>query len=286
MQVNQYRIGKQLGAGSFGRVYLAHDEHGTAFAIKAISTDLLGSDSKGQTGLRGEIWALRRIQHPNCLTLHEVIDDQSVTTLYMVQDYCDGGTLADFCGQIDLDWAWVYMRDMFIALQYLHSWGIAHRDIKPENILLYEGGNRAKLGDFGLLSVFGNDDSQTKTAGTVAFFSPEMLRASKSGNSFHLRDCDVWASGVTMYLAVFGGLPFDGDNLPLLVMSILQDDLEFNWAETSWERDEAFEELISGLLQKDPADRTKIDNVLNHDWMSDSGLQPVTQPSGLTLGHF
>jgi serine/threonine protein kinase len=61
---------------------------------------------------------------------------------------------------------------------------------------------RAKLTDFGLIAVLGDEDSETKTAGTIAFFAPEMITSRHEG--FSVKKADVWATGITLYFILFG----------------------------------------------------------------------------------
>jgi [calcium/calmodulin-dependent protein kinase] kinase len=148
--------------------------------------------------------------------------------------------------------------------------------VKPENVLIHHG--RAKLGDFGLLAVYGTDDSETKTAGTIAFFSPETILSRGSG--FSATAADVWALGVTLYFVVFAGLPFDGGSLPELVTSILQDELAFPDSST----DAQLEQLLCGMLQRDPLERFGMAEMLVNGWVTAGGTEECRQPAEVQLG--
>ena len=74
--------------------------------------------------------------------------------------------------------------------------------LQPENIMISRLQRRAKLSDFGLIAVLGDDDSETKTAGTIAFFAPEMIMPHHAG--FSVKKADVWATGITLYFILFG----------------------------------------------------------------------------------
>ena len=94
------------------------------------------------------------MSHKNIIKLKEVIDDPTSRKLYLITDYCKGGTLQDLLNETEngLPEAQVkvYFRSLLSALHYCHEvWSIAHRDIKPENIMLSTEADDILLGDFG-----------------------------------------------------------------------------------------------------------------------------------------
>ena len=101
------------------------------------------------------------------------------------------------------------MKSLFLAVNHLHSQGIAHRDLKPENIM-YGSDERVKIIDFGLskltLMKNGGNTSLKTLVGTPYYVAPEVLEGDYS------KECDCWSLGVILYIILSGYLPFQGQN--------------------------------------------------------------------------
>ena len=158
-----YDIKGQLGSGAFGKVRKAVDRtSGLQRAIKIVPAtegeDELGvrrapTDATWERMLT-EVEALMELTHPNIVTLHEYYRDDDA--LYLVEEYCSGGTLEDRLrergGRLGADEAAVMLRQMLRGVLCCHAHGLAHRDLKPENFVLASRDPAAalKLIDFGL----------------------------------------------------------------------------------------------------------------------------------------
>lgn len=181
--VNQYKLQKLLGEGSFGKVYMCKDTNsGKRRAIKIldkklISWKLLSKTQTAEMAVKREIAIMKKLRHPNVVKLVEVLDQEGDDAIYLVMEYVGkysvqskikAGTLTQ--GQI-----WGYFRDSLLGLLYLHEKAqIVHRDIKPENLLLTRDG-KVKIADFGCSSIIKNGNAEiTNTMGSNFFFSPEI----------------------------------------------------------------------------------------------------------------
>eukprot|EP00316_Scyphosphaera_apsteinii_P020255 CAMPEP_0119316916 /NCGR_PEP_ID=MMETSP1333-20130426/41358_1 /TAXON_ID=418940 /ORGANISM="Scyphosphaera apsteinii, Strain RCC1455" /LENGTH=660 /DNA_ID=CAMNT_0007322697 /DNA_START=34 /DNA_END=2016 /DNA_ORIENTATION=- len=144
-RVNQYSIHKLLGRGSYGSVYQAVDAEGQLVAIKVLDFSLLKRkpalhERVLQDSMR-EIAVMKRVLHPHCVQLFEVIDDVTKDRSFLVMEMLQGGTVLETANlPPSLDYlpescARVVFRDLLLGLEYLHSNGILHRDIKPENMV-------------------------------------------------------------------------------------------------------------------------------------------------------
>ncbi|BEI88945.1 uncharacterized protein CcaverHIS019_0203070 [Cutaneotrichosporon cavernicola] len=141
--------------------------------------------------IRKEIAIAKKLHHPNVVRMKEIIDDPESSKLYMIFEYCDGGEVewkaAGGGPALTLAQTRRIFRDTLLGLEYLHHQGIIHRDIKPSNLL--KSGDKYKISDFGcshfseaLLSAsatggeeqYVDDIELAKTAGSPAFFAPEM----------------------------------------------------------------------------------------------------------------
>ncbi|KAJ3244021.1 hypothetical protein HK104_008083 [Borealophlyctis nickersoniae] len=169
---------------------------------------------------------MKKLSHENVVKLYEVLDDPDQDSLYMVFELCEKGAIMDIAMDktttpLSEEQARNYFRQMVLGIEYLHEHDIAHRDIKPDNMLVAEDGT-LKIVDFGVSEMFTHgSDKLKKSAGSPAFFAPEMCTAHHGDIS--ARAADVWALGVTLYCMVFGKLPFTGASIVDLYESIKND---------------------------------------------------------------
>lgn len=196
-----------LGAGNFGKVFLAQSTADSEFkvAIKTIQKKRLLDKIEV---LKDEINILSSLDHPNIVKYYETYE--SPNYLYLVMEYCHGGELFKKLTENGEDFteqkAARIMKSLFLAVNHLHSKGIAHRDLKPENVM-YGSDERVKIIDFGLskLTVQNNGglNGNLKTlVGTPYYVAPEVLEGDYS------KECDCWSLGVIMYIILSGYLPF------------------------------------------------------------------------------
>jgi serine/threonine-protein kinase len=206
----RFRVGKLLGAGATGRVYLADDTLlGQPVALKLLTVGAGAAGPERQAYLRyaREAEAAGRLRHPNIVALH----DADPTLGLFVLELMSGGTLADRVaadGPLSLAHARRLALDLLAALGAAHERGIVHRDVKPANVF-YDAAGNAKLGDFGAAHLA--DFGQTQTGGffgTVAYMAPEQISGGVIGVA-----ADLYALGVTLFLALTGRPPFLGPDL-------------------------------------------------------------------------
>lgn len=188
--------------------------------------------------VRREIAIMKKCHHPNIVNLLEVLDDSS-TKIYLVLEYLERGEVhwqdADGNAAMTQDQARDVARDVISGLEYLHFQGIIHRDIKPAN-LLRDKNDTVKISDFGV-SYASNLDGDTndefelaKTAGTPAFFAPELCATSSPDGGPRppiTSMIDIWAVGVTLFCLIYGQLPFCAENEFELFDVIANDPLVF-----------------------------------------------------------
>ncbi|KAL0209334.1 hypothetical protein RCL1_007274 [Eukaryota sp. TZLM3-RCL] len=273
--VNQYRLDQVLGKGSYGRVYKALDTNtGEFVAIKVFTKSFLrkkrlGSFNSEETALsnvRTEIAILKKLNHPHVMSLYEVIDHPSADKIFIVMELADRPLMPESLAirPIDINTTWALFRDLIRGLEYLHANGVIHRDIKPSNCLVDSKG-RLKISDFGvaLMTEKACNDLVKFSAGSPAFTPPELIT---SNRVYSGKMSDVWAVGITLYMMVFGKLPFDSNSIVDLFNSILSCDLVF-----PSDTDPLLVDLLRKLLAKDPTQRITIDSLKKHPWVTDEG---------------
>lgn len=174
------------------------------------------------------------------------------------------------------------MQQIVDGLQYLHSNNILHRDMKLPNLLVTSE-MRVKIADFGLATQLKWADEKHMTmCGTPNYISPEVaLRTS------HGLPADVWGLGIMMYTLLVGRPPFDTDGVASTLKKVCTSELMIPIHMSTEAKD-----LLGRLLQKDPMQRIRLDEVLRHPFMrmhhvgaasADSGVMTMSStPSLLT----
>jgi serine/threonine-protein kinase len=219
-RIGRYAVLAELGRGAMGVVYQARDPQlDRLVAIKTLRRDL-GLPGEEDADLRRRVYleatAAGRLTHPNIVAIHDVIELDGIP--YIVMEYVEGRTLADLIaaeGPLPPPRAVRVVIDVCDGLDYAHGRGVIHRDIKPSNILVTASGT-AKLGDFGIARVAGSRLTRTGAfLGTPAYMAPEQLR----GRALDGRS-DIFALGVTLYEALTGVPPFEGEDLAAILYQV------------------------------------------------------------------
>ena len=137
--LNKYELGKQLGSGAFAVVkHVTEKSSGQVYAMKVVNKEKMASvESTRDDVLTSEVDLLNKLDHPNILKIHEVIDTK--TKMFIFLELVRDGDLYDKLkreGRISEDDAREIFIQMADAIAYLHKENVSHRDLKPENILV------------------------------------------------------------------------------------------------------------------------------------------------------
>jgi Tol biopolymer transport system component len=222
-----YRILERLGEGGMGEVFRAEDTRlGRSVAIKFISPDL--ADESAIRRFQHEAKMASALNHPHILTVHEA--GEADGRQYLVTEYVDGGTLAEWAKAEKHGWRQIVdlMTGVADGLAAAHAAGILHRDIKPANILVARNGY-AKLADFGLAKLDERSAPPTDATrlatqhtrpgfvvGTIAYMSPEQA----AGRPIDARS-DIFSFGVMLYELLAGRRPFAAPTDLELIQTII-----------------------------------------------------------------
>ena len=177
---------------------------------------------------------------------------------YLVTEYVEKGDLFEFInwnGPLQEEEAIFYFRQIMTALEYCHSFNICHRDLKPENILL-KGNGQIKIADFGMAALQQNPSHQLRTAcGSPHYAAPELLR-----HQFYKGSAvDIWSMGVILFAMLAGRLPFDDDDMNVMLAKAKRADYKMPPHLTKEARD-----LIRRILVDQPAHRITMKQMWRH----------------------
>lgn len=216
--VGNYQIVKQIGEGSFGKVYMAiHKLTKTKVVLK--------SGSKIDPNIIREIYFHKQAFHENITRLYEVIVTE--TTVYLAIEYCPKGELFDHFIEKKCLFSFKEIKSIFSqivsAVFYIHSLNISHRDLKLENILI-DKKNNCKLSDFGFSRDCFKNTCLKTICGTHVYMAPELLlinNAKSPISSYNGLKIDMWALGIILYTFLYGEMPFDEDDEDIIKDKII-----------------------------------------------------------------
>src|SRR5215203_5677075 len=281
---SRYFLGRSLGSGGMGEVYLAHDEVlDRDVALKVLRSHYAGDEEFAGRFLR-EARSAASLSHPNIVQVYDRGETEGGIS-YIAMEYVPGGTLKELIdGRAPLgarEAAGVAAR-ISLALEAAHERGVIHRDIKPQNVLVTASGD-LKVTDFGIARAASAVTSSASGAifGTAGYISPEQALGEPVGPA-----SDLYSLGVVLYEMLTGELPFTADNSiavcmkhvnePPLPPKILNPDIP-----------DGMNALVLMLLAKHPTDRygSALELMTNLERVRDGlpptlALQATTQPLG------
>eukprot|EP00930_Biecheleria_cincta_P049505 TRINITY_DN346_c0_g2_i1.p1 TRINITY_DN346_c0_g2~~TRINITY_DN346_c0_g2_i1.p1 ORF type:complete len:772 (+),score=168.86 TRINITY_DN346_c0_g2_i1:43-2358(+) len=254
--LDEYKLGKVLGEGAFGVVYLC-TKKGTSqeFAVKMID--------KVETPLediKREAAMLEKMKHDNIVRLHDVYYEK--VFVCMVMDIYRGGDMIEGMqahwnskGMIPTDKLKNILKQMVAGIAFVHSQGVVHRDVKGDNYLMdrkniVDPACKIFLSDFGTVIAISEDQRLSDKCGTKVYWSPEFFALNYSFK------VDIWAIGVVLYGLICGKFPFKGES-----------DVNNKKVRLPGSCPQDLADLVSKMLERDEKKRFSGPEVLRHPWV-------------------
>jgi len=294
-KLGPYRFKGVLGRGGMGTVYRGeHEETGEFHAVKVLSPNF-SDDDHFRGRFESEIQALLKLNHPNIVRL--ISFGQEDGMLFFSMELVEGNSLFQMQRQGHrFDWREVLTiaRDVCQGLKHAHDRGIIHRDLKPGNLLmatLTEEDDAArnlpgvvKITDFGIAKSYGSSQNTgTNVLGTMDFMSPEQAKGKPTTSH-----SDLYSLGTVMFTLIAGKPPFASKSVEEGIRNLIHVDAP-PISNIVPGIPQEIDDLIRGLMAKDPADRIPTALALTknldrlEETLRDQAEAKTAEVSGMTM---
>jgi eukaryotic-like serine/threonine-protein kinase len=247
---DHFEVVERLGVGGMGTVYKARDTLLNRFvAVKLLRRDLGGAKDHASR-FQQEARIAGSINHPNVIRIFSSGADHG--QFYVVMELVERGSLDDLIEErkrLPEEEVLGFGIQVANGLQAAHEQGLIHRDVKPANILFVDE-HTAKISDFGLAGVAGEVmERKTEIWGTPYYVAPERL--SNGPEDFR---SDIYSLGATLFHAVAGKAPIEGDtNSAAALLNLKKRPLALR--AVAPDISEAIASVIQCMIEPNPAQR-------------------------------
>ena len=262
---SKYRMGRTLGAGTYGIVKEADCPSGKVAVKIILKKNVKGNDQM----VYDELEMLQKLKHPHIVRFVDWFESRD--KYYIVTQLATGGELFDrICdkGKFTEKDASQTIKQVLEAVDYLHKNQIVHRDLKPENLLYLTRAPDSDLvlADFGIAKHLDTPDGMLKTmAGSFGYAAPEVML--KKGHSYPV---DMWSMGVITYTLLCGYSPFRSESLADLIDETKHGRVVFHeryWKDVSQQA----KDFIMTLLKPEAHNRATSAQALKDPWIKGVG---------------
>ncbi|PKS08047.1 hypothetical protein jhhlp_006659 [Lomentospora prolificans] len=273
-----YTLLELIGKGTFGRVYKATSKSGQAVAVKIISIEegdfLNPKRADTFSDILKEVNTLKLLGTSGAKNVNIVLDALLFgQTMWMVTEYCAGGSVATLMrptGGLPEKWIIPILREVAVAIYWVHKHGIIHRDIKCANVLVTADG-QVQLCDFGVAGIMETKfDKRSTVTGTLQWMAPELFETSVAYGT----EVDIWAFG-SMAFEVATGLPPNATTA--IDPSQFGTYLKQHCPRLEGDRySQALKDLVAFCMVDDPKQRPTIEMVQRHRYIINSEIEYPT----------
>eukprot|EP00877_Chromochloris_zofingiensis_P000127 jgi/Chrzof1/10114/Cz04g29080.t1 len=270
--LDAFEIRAKMYAGQISSVYRAVDKKsGITVGLKLYKRSMLNDMERHQ--IAREIWLHMQLNHPNIIALYAAWKDKDY--IYLVLEWAPEGNVFMFAqtqrnGRLPENVVVpLILEPTMSALAYIHGLGMIHRDVKPENILLTTS-YQIKLADFGL-SIHSNYEIANTRLGTIDYLSPEILDCppkyhpqdhKSNPQIWYTNKVDCWSVGVLAYELLAGKTPFEDKTPQETLYRIKSEEVSYPLGLS-----EGAVAFMRQALVRDPAQRSDMQELLNHPWI-------------------
>jgi eukaryotic-like serine/threonine-protein kinase len=244
----RYRVEREVGRGGMGSVWLCRDDRlGRPVAVKQVG-GLPGESSMHLARALREARHSAALNHPNVVAIFDALEDGD--QVWLVMEYVPSRTLDQIVregGPLEPREAARIGADVADGLAAAHALGTVHRDVKPSNVLVRDDDGRALIADFGIARTKGQEQLTRSgvVTGTPAYFAPELARGQEASPA-----SDVWALGVSLYVAVQGEPPYEDQSNAIALLNTIA-----NRPPPAPTRAGPLASIMARMLEPDPARR-------------------------------
>ena len=222
MSLNDFIIGKELGKGAFGSVYIVkRKQDKKIYAMKQVK--IIGLSKKEINNAFNEVRILASLSHKNIIGYKEAFYDNNTETLNIVMEYADDGDLNTKIKEkiknhkyFEENVIWKTLIQILEGLKYLHKNCIIHRDLKSANIFLTKKGI-IKIGDLNVSKIIKSIGMASTQTGTPFFASPEIWNSRPYDYK-----CDIWSVGCIIYEMARFHVPFRAGSMRELYNNVMR----------------------------------------------------------------
>jgi serine/threonine protein kinase len=277
-----YRVDRKIADGGMGSVWLGEDTNlGRKVVVKVPHVRFLG-ESGFRARFTREIAELVRLEHPSIVRIlaqgvHEEIP-------FFVLQYLGGGSLEERLeaggdGPRGVDTVVPWLRTIAATLDFVHGRGVVHRDVKPENILFDEEGH-VFLSDFGVVKAL--DENLDVTEAGTGVGSPKYMAPEQGLGQPVEGAADQYGLATTIYEAITGRLPFQGDSaLEILMVKLKEPPTPL--ADLAPDLPPACGDAVMRGLAAEPADRFPSCQEFADAFLAGAGIFDRTPPAGVPV---
>ena len=263
-----FRRTEVIGRGKFGIVYKGYNiKTKQIYAIKVLNLD---SDSDEVEDVQREIQFLSSLKQMPNITRYYGSYLQN-TSLWIIMEYCAGGSLRSLLrpGRIEEKYLGVILREILVALSFIHKDNIIHRDIKAANVLISNDGS-VKLCDFGVAAQLNQASNRRQTmAGTPYWMAPEVIME----GVYYDTKADIWSLGITAYEMATGNPPYC-EIEALRVMQLITKSKPPRLEGKSYSA--SLKEFIALCLDEDATERPSADDLLKSKFIRAHRITPTS----------
>ena len=285
-----YEIGKQIGTGSFGKVFKAKIKGKEEYvAIKNIdkekikenlkeqyfTEDIMDEYNKIEKNLSKEVDYMKKcsINNINSIKLYNIYNNEEEFSIVM--ELCDENLMHLLIRKKEFNLSEIYniLMQLNNTFKIMSQNKIAHRDLKLQNILIkYNNKEKTdytvKITDYGISKAYENNGNFETFTGTLEYVAPEILK----GQKYNYK-CDLWSLGIIIYILYFKKSPFRGCTQQSIISKVEKTGGKF--LEKSG--NSILDDLLNGLLQKEPDKRFSWKKYLNHPFFQNKPTDVINK---------